>query len=44
MPGGEATEPDADHAELVEYLKSIGFSDDEIAANTTTRRAPQHAR
>jgi class 3 adenylate cyclase len=36
MPGGEPTEPDADHTELVEYLKSIGFSDDEIAVNDTT--------
>jgi class 3 adenylate cyclase len=33
MPGGERTGPVDDHAELVEYLRSVGLTDEEIAAN-----------
>lgn len=33
MPGGERTGPTDDRAGLVEYLRSVGLTDDEIAAN-----------
>jgi class 3 adenylate cyclase len=33
MPGGQRNGPDDEHAGLVEYLRSVGIADDDIAAN-----------